>query len=87
MKAALLVPPTLLAALLLAGCAFIPNPFSPSPATKVEGDANGVVVKGGNDQIRWEYATEYCAGYNKSAVLLPATDANRNGRTTSFACK
>ena len=87
MKAALLVPPILLAAALLAGCAFIPDPFSPSPVAKVGGDANGVVVKGGNDQMRWEYAAGYCATYNKSAVLLPETDANRGGRTTSFACK
>ena len=87
MKAALLLPPILLAAALLAGCAFIPDPFTPGPVAKVEGDANGVVVKGGNDQIRWEYAAGYCATYNKTAVLLPATDANRNGRTTSFACK
>lgn len=87
MKAALLVPPFLLAAVLLAGCAFIPDPFTSSPAAKVSGDSNGVAVKGGTEQMRWEFAAGYCGTYNKSAVLLPATPEDRNRGTTSFACK
>jgi hypothetical protein len=57
----------LLAVCLLAGCGL----FSPGLPQKVEGDANGVVVKGGSDTDRRSFAASHCGSFNKSALLLP----------------
>jgi len=87
MKAAFILTATLMLTGLLSGCSFIPDPFSPSPATKVSGDSNGVVVKGGTEQMRWEFAAGYCGSYSKSALLLPATPESARQGVTNFACK
>jgi hypothetical protein len=75
--------PLFLAILALSGCGL----FTPSPPAKVSGDTNGVAVKGGTDSTRWEFATNFCATFNKAAMLLPSPPESARQGIATFACR
>ena len=61
--------------LLLAGCGL----FSPGLPQKVNGDSDGVVVRGGSDTDRRSFAASHCGSYNKSALLQPPEPGDSSG--------
>ena len=69
--------------LLLAGCGLL----GPSTPRKVEGDTNGVAIKGGSDTDIRELAAAHCGSFNKSALLLAQAPEDRRADIVRFACR
>jgi predicted small secreted protein len=73
----------LLAALLLAGCASRPSLVDVLAGDRVDGDADGVLVRGFGDDVAsaTPFAVAHCSRYGRSAQY-----AARSGKALRFRC-